>query len=210
MQILDSLAVWQWIVQAMVVFFIVGGLVGIAFGYGLFANSAGTLTFLSTLNRWTSTQRAIKSDEILRNTTPIVQKYMRVFAAIFIVGGLYSLYGLVAQFNTEAINFSLKLSTVHPLTSGLLIDSARWILIAGNVAAVVVGFMMAFFPDQLIALDARGSKWVSAQSMTQTWDQMHTPLDRWVAASPRAAGAVITVGSFVIVASHALMLFAQR
>jgi len=39
---------------------------------------------------------------------------------------------------------------------------------------------------------------------------MHTPLDRWVTASPRAAGAVITVGSFVIVVSFAFMLFAQR
>jgi len=210
MQILDSLAFWQWIVQVLVVLFIVGGLVGIAVGYGLFANSARTLTFLSTLNRWTSTRRAMKPVEILRSTTPVVQKYMRVFAAIFLVGGLYSLYALVAQFNTEAIIFSLKLSRVHPQISGLLIDGARWILIVGNVAAVAVGIMMAFFPDKLNALEARGSKWFSARSMTQIGDQMHNPLDRWVAASPRAAGAVITVGSFVIVVSFALMLFAQR
>ena len=74
MQILDSLAFWQWIVQVLVVFFIVGGLAGIAVGYGLFANSARTLTFLSTLNRWASTRRAMKPVKILRNTTPIVQK----------------------------------------------------------------------------------------------------------------------------------------
>ena len=210
MQILDSLAFWQWIVQVLVVLFIVGGLVGIAVGYGLFANSARTLAFLSTMNRWTSTRRAMKPVEILRSTTPVVQKYMRVFAAIFLVGGFYSLYALVAQFNTEAIIFSLKLSRVHPQISGLLIDGARWILIVGNVAAVAVGIMMAFFPDQLIALDARGSKWFSARSMTQIGDQMHNPLDRWVAASPRTAGAVITVFSFVIVVSFAFMLFAQR
>jgi len=210
MQMLDSLAFWQWIVQVLVIFFFVGGLAGIAVGYGLFANSARTLTFLSTLNRWTSTRRVMKPVEILRNTTPVVQKYMRVFAAIFLVGGLYSLYALVAQFNTEAIILSLKLSTVHPQISGLLIDSARWILIVGNVAAVAVGIMMAFFPRQLIALDARGSKWFSARSMTQFGDQMHTPLDRWVAASPRAAGVVIAVGSLVIVVSFAFRLFAQR
>ena len=210
MQILDSLAFWQWIVQVLVVFFIVAGLVGIAVGFGLFANSARTLTFLTTMNRWTSTRRAMKPVEILRNTTPVVQKYMRVLAAIFLVGGLYSLYALIAQLNTEAIIFSLKLSKVHPQISGLLIDGARWILIAGNVAAVAVGIMMAFFPDKLIALEARGSKWFSIRSMAQIGDQMRTPLDRWVAASPRAAGAVITVGSFVIAVSFAFMLFAQR
>jgi hypothetical protein len=210
MQILDNLAFWQWIAQVLVVFFIIGGLVGIAVGYGLFANSARTVTFLSTMNRWTSTRRAMKPVEILRNTTPVVQKYMRVIAAIFLVGGLYSLYALIAQFNTEAIIFSLKLSKVHPQISGLLIDGARWILIVGNVAAIAVGIMMAFFPDKLIALEARGSKWFSARSMTQIGDQMHAPLDRWVAASPRAAGAVITVGSFIIVVSFAFMLFAQR
>jgi len=210
MQILDSLAFWQWIVQVLVVLFIVGGLVGISVGYGLFANSARTLTFLSTMNRWTSTRRAMKPVEILRSTTPVVQKYMRVFAAIFLVGGLYSLYALVAQFNTEAIIFSLGLSKLHPQISGLLIDSARWILIAGNVAAVAVGILMAFFPGKLIALDALGSKWISTRSVTQIGDQMHTPLDRWVAASPRAAGVVIAVGSLVIVVSFAFRLFAQR
>lgn len=210
MQILNSLAFWQWIIQVLIVFFIVGGLVGIAVGYGLFANSARTLAFLSTMNRWTSTRRALKPVEILRNTTPVVQKYMRVFAAIFVAGGLYSLYALVAQFNTGAIIFSLKLSTMHPQISGLMIDGTRWILIAGNVAAVAVGIMMAFFPDKLIALEARGSKWFSSRSAALVGDQMHTPLDQWVAASPRAAGAVITVGSFVIAVSFAFMLFAQR
>jgi len=165
---------------------------------------------LSTMNRWTSTRRAMKPVEIIRNTTPIVQKYMRVFAAIFLVGGLYSLYALVAQFNTGAIISSLKLSTVHPQIAGFLIDGARWILIAGNVAAVVVGIMMAFFPGQLMALDARGSKWFSTRSMAEIGDQMHTPLDRWVAASPRAAGTIIAVSSFVIVVSLAFMLFALR
>ncbi len=210
MQMLDSLAFWQWIVQVLVVFFIVGGLAGIAVGCGLLTNSARTLAFFGTMNSWTSTRRAMKSIEIPRNTNPVVQKYMRVFAAIFLVGGLYSLYALVAQFNTEAIIFSLKLGKVHPVISGSLIDGARWILIAGNLAAVAVGIMMAFFPDKLTALEARGSKWYSVRAMTQDGDQMYTPLDRWVAASPRAAGAVITVGSFVVVVSFAFMLFAQR
>jgi len=210
MQMLDSLAFWQWIVQALVVFFIVGGLAGIAVGCGLLINSARTLAFFGTMNRWTSTRRAMEPIDIPRNTAPVVQKYMRVFAAIFLAGGLYSLYALVAQFNIEAIIFSLKLGEVPPLISGSLIDGTRWILIAGNLAAVAVGIMMVFFPDKLTTLEARGGKWYSVRALTQGGDQMHTPLDRWVAASPRVAGAAIAVGSLVIVVSFAFMLFAQR
>ncbi len=210
MQILENLAFWQWFIQVGVVFFIVGGLAGIAVGAGLIVNSPRTLAFFNTINRWMSLQRVAKPLELPRDTTRVVQNYMRVFAAIFVVGGLYSLYALLTQFSTEAIVFSLKLSKLHPLITGLILDSARWILIAGNLAAVAVGIMMAFSPAKLTALEARGSKWFSEQAIMDKGDKMHVPLDRWVAASPRAAGAIIAVGSFVVVVSAAFMLVSQR
>jgi hypothetical protein len=210
MRILDNVAFWQWCAQVLVVFFVVGGLAGIAVGTGLIVNSSRTLGFFRTINRWTSMRRAVKPLEIPRDSTQVVQRYMRVIAVIFIVGGAYSLYALLVQFSAQAIIFSLKLREVHPLVSGLLIDGIRWILITGNLAAVVVGILMVYSPRKLTALEAVGSKWFSDRRVTQVGDRMHTPLDRWVASAPRAAGVIIAAGSLVVVVSAAFMLAAQR
>lgn len=210
MQLLDTLAFWQWVVQVLVIIFIVGGLVGLAVGYGLYANSARTLAFFKTINHWTSMRETAKPLETSRDTTAIVQKYMRVFAAIFVVGGLYSLYALLVQFNAEAIIFSLKLGNLHPLISGLILDGVRWVLIAGNLGALAVGAMMILSPDKLTALEARGSRWFSNRAITEVGDRMHTPLDGWVAAAPRTAGVIIAIGSLIVVVSAVVMLFVQR
>ena len=98
---------------------------------------------------------------------------------------------------------------MRPLVSGLLIDSIRWILVAGNLAAVVVGILMVYSPRRLAALEAAGSKWFSDRRVTQVGDRMHTPLDRWVAAAPRAAGMMIAAGSLVVVVSAAFTLLSR-
>jgi len=210
MQLLDNLVFWQWFIHVWVVIFVVGGLAGIAVGAGLIMNSARTLAFFNTINRWTSLRGAAKPFEVPRDTTRIVRKYMRVLAGIFVVGGAYSLYALVGQFNAEAIIFSLKLNKMHPLISSLILDGARWILIAGNLVAVAVGIMMAFFPAKVIAVEGRGGRWFSDEAIMEKGDKMHTPIDTWVTASPRAAGWIIAFGSVVVVVSAAFMLLSQR
>lgn len=210
MQSLDNLAFWQWFIQVLFVFFLVGGLAGIAVGAGLYLSSSRTLAFFSTVNRYTSMRRSIKPLETPHDTIPTVQKYIRVIAAVFVVGGAYSLYALLVQYDAAAIAYILKLSKPHPLASGLVIDSIRWVLIAGNLAAVAIGIMMFVDPAKLGRIEARGSKWFSDRTVTQVGDRMHTPLDRWVAASPRAAGLILGVGSLVVVVSAVVMLVMQR
>jgi hypothetical protein len=204
-----SLAFWQWFFQILAVFFIVGGLAGIAVGTGLIVNGSRTLAFLNNVDHWISMRRAIKPLEVPRDTTGIVQKYMRLLAAIFVVGGAYSLYVLIAQFNADAIIFSFKLGETPALIGLLLLDAIRWFLLAGNLAAVVIGIMMAFFPDKLNALEARGSRWFSDRGFTDVVDRMHTRLDEWVAAAPIAAGWILAIGSFVVVVSYVIMLLIQ-
>ncbi len=206
MQVLDNLAFWQWFVQVCVVIFIIGGIAGIAVGAGLIVNSSGTFSLFEKVNRWTSLRRVTKPLEIPRDTTGIVHKYMRVLATVFVIGGAYSLYALIFQFNADAILFGLKLTGENALVTGLMLDFFRWPLVAGNVAAIIVGLVMFFAPDQLRAVEARGSKWFSDRVIRQTGDRMHMPLDRWVSASPRVAGITIAIGSGIVVISAALML----
>lgn len=210
MQILDNLAFRQWFFQVLVVFFIIGGLAGIAVGVGLIVNSERMLALFQKLNHWTSMRRSLKPLELPRDSSPVVQRYMRVLAAVFVAGGLYTLYALLVSFSAEAIIFGLRLQTLPPLVTGLMIDVARWILVAGNLAAVAVGLLMFLSPATLTHLEERGSKWFSDRAITQVGDAMHTPIDRWVAASPRAAGIILAIGSLVVVVSAFYMLSVQR
>jgi hypothetical protein len=209
MQVLDNLAFWQWFIQVVLLFFFVVGLVGIGVGIGLIMNSARTLAFFAVINRWTSMRRSMKPLEVPRDTTAIVQRNMRVLGTVFVAGGLYTLYALLMQFNADAVAFSLGMDALPPLLTGLLIDSGRWLLVAGNVAAVAVGLMMLLTPATLTELETRGGKWFSDRVITQKGDEMHTPLDRWVSGSPRAAGALLAIGSLIVVVNALLVLNSQ-
>lgn len=209
MRAFDNLALWQWLTEAVFVFFIVGGLVGAFIGFGLFVNAKFTLSFLSAINRYTSMRRAVRPLEVPRDSIPVVQKYMRVIATVFVLGGGYALYALIAQFDAEAVLFALDLGNVHPLISGSLIDSVRWVLIAGNVAAIVIGIMMFVSPSELGRIEERGSRWFSDRPFTLVVDRMHTPLDHWVATSPRTAGVILGLGSLAVAAHAAWLVYTQ-
>ena len=201
---------WQAAVEFLVVLFLVGGLAALAAGLGLIFNSAGTLKFFAGMNRWVSTRRVLKPVEIPRDTRGAVQKYRHVLAALFVAGGAFALYVLATRFDVKAVIFGLRLEFLRPAFAGWLIESTRWVLIAGNLAAIVVGMMLAFIPDTLTAIEARGSHWYSERKLARNRDAMHLTLDNWVTEFPRASGCVITFFALALVGAFGLMLPAIR
>lgn len=196
----------QWGIQFVVVFFLVAGCALLAVGASLIINSAGALRFFAAMNRWVSMRRFIRPAEVPRDIRQTVLKHRRWLAVAFIAGGGYALYRLVATFNTREIISVLGLDLLHPVFVAWLLESVRWILIAGNVAAVAVGVMLALFPDALIALEARGSRWFSQRRLAKGGDTMNLALDQLVAEFPRASGIIIVVFALVLIGVFGLML----
>lgn len=202
-----SQTVRVWLAQSMVIFFLIGGVFLLAVGLGLMINGAGSLRFFGSMNRWVSMRRATRSLEIPRDTRPTVQKFRYWLAAIFIAGGAYAIYGLLTWFNTAAVIALLNLNYFHPVYAAWLADALRWILIVGNVTAIVAGIMLAFFPAALVALEARGSSWFSERQAVRGADTMRvTSLDSWVAAYPRPAGVIIILFALSLIGAFGLML----
>ncbi len=112
----------------------------------------------------------------------------------------------VTQFNTSAVITLFSLNFLRPAFAGWLVDSFRWLLVAGNLIAITVGIMLAFFPDALSKLEARGSGWVSERQAVRGADAMHNTLDTWVAAHPRAAGAIIGFFALALIGAFGLLL----
>jgi hypothetical protein len=206
LNVVESHAFRLWLVQAIVAFFLVAGVALFAVGIGLIVNSVGALRFFGNMNRWVSMRRMSKPLEIPRDTRQAVQKYRYWFAAIFVLGGAFAIYGLLTQFDVAAIIFVLGLGFMKPVVTAWLIDSVRWLLVVGNLLAIVAGILLAFFPDTVVKLEARGSHWYSERKITKGTDQLNLKLDAWVAAHPRVAGWGIVFFALVLIGAFGLIL----
>ena len=134
--IFNSLDFWQWIVQVLVVFFFIGGVVGTVVGVGLIFRSAQALKAFSTLNRWTSLRKATRPLEIPRDTAPVVQKNRYVLGVVCMICGAIVSYVLLFAYDAQAIIHGLKLNALPKAYVAWLLDATRCFeLIAGEVAA---------------------------------------------------------------------------
>jgi hypothetical protein len=209
-QILSNSAFRQWVIQALTVFFLVWGLVGIAVGVSLIVNSDRTLRLLGTLNRWVSMRSASRPLEIPRDTTQAVQRHRYWLGAVFIAGGAFATFILATKFDAKAATHMLNLTALRPVVALLIVDSARWILIAGNLVVVAAGILLAFFPAALAALEAGGSAWFSERRALRGADTPNLSLDNWVSAHPRGAGVIITVAALLMASNVGIMLLGMR
>jgi len=210
LNVLGSYGFRSWFAQFLIVVFLVGGVVSLAIGLSLIFNSAGTLKFSTGMNRWVSTRRTFKPFEVPRDTLRAVQKYRRWLAVLFVVGGIFAVYGLATQFNVKAVILVFGLDYFRPSFASWVVESARWVLIIGNLVGIAVGIMLAFFPDALMALEARGSRWYSERQLVKGRETMNLTLDNWVAQFPRASGCIITFFALVLIGAFGLMLPAIR
>ena len=208
LHMIGGASVRLWLEQATVLFFLAGGIALLVIGLWLIVNSAGALQFFGRMNRWVSLRRASRPLEIPRDTRPAVQQYRYVLAAIFVAGGIFAIVGIAARFDTRAVTALLGLHSLRPEVAVWLVDGIRWLLLTGNLAAIAAGVLLAFFPDTLVALEARGSRWVSQRQMTKGTEAMHYTLDAWAAAHPRTAGGIMVfcalglIGAFGIICTR--------
>jgi hypothetical protein len=207
MEFFDSNALRPWAAQFLIVLFLVGGVFVFAVGTGLVVSNAGMQRIFTRLNRWVSTRRVLKPLEIPRDTTQFVRKYRRPIGAFFIVGACYSIYGLGISFNEDAFVSLLNMQTWPKYFAAWLAESARWILLLGNAAAIVAGFMLELFPEKLAALETKGGHWFSDRQVAKGADAINDPLDRLVANYPRIAGSIIAVVGALMMADFGFMWF---
>jgi hypothetical protein len=192
---------WQWFARFTVLFFFVFGLVALAVSVGLIANSTRTSEIAGTLNRWTSTRRALKWMSVPRDGERALHRHTRVFGALLIAG---SAFVLAAGPDTRGVFAGFNLSRAG---AEWLTDAANWSLLAGNAAAIVVGVLFLCFPQSVAAVEARANRWISTRAIATRGDAMHMALDNQVMRNPRLAGWLIMAGALFVVIDFGLLLF---
>lgn len=189
---------------------LVGSVIGIAVGIGLIASSARTIRVLSSLNRWVSSRKALKPLETPQDVAWVVTRYRRWIGAVFVAAGAYILISLLSLPSLARFQAALRLE-VSPLSaSAVLLETAFWIFALGSVLVLVTGILMIFFPAILGAIEAHANRWISTRRLVLSADTMYLPLDRLVAAYPRAAGWIIIVVSGIAALGTAPLLVVVR
>jgi hypothetical protein len=196
---------WQMMVQVLIVVFLVVAVSGLAVGVGLIVSSQRTSQFFHGLNRWISTRHALKPVEVPLVTDGVTHQYQRWVAACFVLGGLIAIFALITAVDVAAVSKIVAQSRYAPFVA-IALDCARWFLILGSAAGVVVGAMLLFYPNAELALERFVNRWVSSRRVTRTWDDMHMTLDLLVEAHPTPAGWVIACTSAAAVLCAIFML----
>ena len=188
----------QLIIPSVVLFFFIGGLAAAAIGVGLILRSPRVFRIFDLLNHSVSPRRATKFLSIRRDSGTFVWKYRRRIGLVFVLGALYSLWGLITGAGNAAIVAMLNLKFPSHFVFWI-VESLRYFMIVGCTAAIIVGILMLVSPDTLKSIENVGARWYSARQTFPHGDRMNMPLDKWVAAFPRTAGLIIVFPALAVV-----------
>src|ERR1700675_4840466 len=168
-------AFWQWMAQCSMVLFLVVATAGLAVGVGLLVSTQKTIAMFHVVNRWVSTRHALKSVEVSRDTERISHKYQRWVAGGFVIGGLVSVVGLISGVDVAAASSLIARQSMVQVTV-VILNTAKWFLVAGSAFGVVIGGMLLFYPNAEATLEKFANQWVSSRRVVRNWDDMHMTL----------------------------------
>ena len=209
MPLLNNYVVGEILVPVVFLFFLVSGIFGVGLGIGLVVFRGRVFHLFGPLNRWVSARKSLEPMEARHEIEPFVRKYRRWFSALFIIGGAFSIFMLVAKVHATAVASVFgagRFSVIGPL----IIQSLGALLIVGSVLSIAIGILLGFFPRALVALEMRTNRWYSSRQMVKGADEMHLPLDRWFESSPRAAGCILAAAALILTVNSAIVLLGRH
>ncbi|MEO8009618.1 MAG: hypothetical protein ABI728_14010 [Betaproteobacteria bacterium] len=206
---LSNYVVDEILVPVVFLFFLASGIFGVGLGIGLIVFRARIFHLFGPMNRWVSARKNLKPLESLRDIEPFVHKYRRWFSALFILGGVFSIFMLAEKVDVVAVTsvFGLRRSSI---IGPWVIQSLVTFLIIGSVLAIAIGIILGFFPRALAAVEIRTNRWYSSRQFAKGVDESHVPLDSLFESSPRTAGCVLAVGALILSVSSMIVLLGNR
>jgi hypothetical protein len=179
-------------------------------GAALVFRSPAALRFISRMNRWVSTRRALKPFEIPHSVeAPAGTRHKPWLGVFLVIGGALAFYFLLTR-----LNFAQTQTAYVPgvdlrrwFLSGLALNAMKWFLVVGSLFALAVGALMLLSPQKLAAFEARMNHWYSTRRLIRAGgDSMRMPLEALVQAYPQTSGWLIAASSLVVALAMATLL----
>ncbi len=182
-----------------------GAALGVVIGVLLVIDSERVMRWNYVLNRWYSTRQAMRAlDRPIDLKRPFYRWHRAVGVVVF-AASLYTLDVLVFGFHTSALVRALR-GTGNPALLALILDSVRWFLIAGNVAALVAAAVLVFRPSLLKGLEVWGDRQYSGRVATKPLDIMRYHPDDFTRARPKLVGGLLTIGSLYVLVTLGVLI----
>jgi hypothetical protein len=197
------------IVPSVVIFVLVGGVAGAVLGFALVWRSDRALAFVTRMNRWVSTRRALdvlEAPHEMRSPSPRLRRWLGAF---LVFGGAFAAVLLLMRLNFDRAAYVPGVDLRRWLVSGVSLQAMKWVFVVGCAFSLAVGVLMLFFPARLAAFEARMNRWYSSSRLLAADEAMHMPLEPRVEAHPRAAGWLIAFASLVVAAAMVVLIVAK-
>lgn len=155
-------------------------------------------------DRQFSLRRALKPLDIPRYKERFYYRHHKLIGGFVVLGSLFSLAVLtIGDHAQKAVTvFSQNFNQV---VVEILVQSAEWFLLIGNLFAFGVGLIMLLRPSLLKGFEAQANRWVTTRPYTRSLESYHPELDRSIMQHGRLYGFFFILGSVYIAAN--LMLF---
>lgn len=194
----------QIVLPAAGLFFLLGSLLGVAVGIGLILRNQGTLRFMHAMNRWVSVPAAVNALDA-PVPMPSASARGRWLGAVLIIVGAYSAAVLVGSVEAQRAAALFGLNPGSPLV-GILLESAKWLLVLGSLAGIGTGIMLVLFPGAWRGVETKANRWYSTRELAVAGDTPYPALERVVEAFPKASGSVILAMSLLATLASVLLL----
>lgn len=157
-------------------------------------------------NRWVSTRENTKWLNVPRDTGALVRRWRKPVGVVFVLVASVSLYILITRFDMSRLPLLFNAADAWGRPFLWLLEAAYWLLIVGDLIAIVAGAWLLFSPGSFKALEAYADRWYSTRRATLFVDTMHMGMDRVVERFPRTAGVLIAGMSLGVMVNNWLLL----
>lgn len=206
MLILNNVVVHEILIPVVVKFFFIGGVIALALAIGLILRSPKVFRLFNAMNQYISTRHATKAWSTPRDIGAFVWRHSRKIAIFFIVGAVYSIWGLVTGPEDHKVVSALNLS--YPAAFVLWVyGSVKYFFIVACLVSIMVGILMLFNPDALKVIENYSARWYSSREVSRKAEKMNMTLDQWVAKNPRIAGLLLAPLGLVTTIHFGSLLF---
>jgi hypothetical protein len=189
--------------QALYILLLLGAALGVLVGVMLLVDSQRVLRWNAYLNRWISTGDSFSALDQPRDIKRIVYRRHRIVGLVVLAGALYALDVLVFNIQTRPLVRVFR-DLANPGTLELFVEAVRLFLVAGNIAAIVVGLVLIFRPSLLKGVEGWSDRQYAARLSKQDLDAPRYQPDQWVSAHPRVAGVLAAGGGLFVLLSLGL------
>lgn len=187
------------LLQAALIVVLIGGVLGLVFGAMLIFDSARFFRINETMGRWISTRAWSRALDVSRKTDLQIYRFHRLTGIALAACALSALYVLILRYRAGPV-LHLFRDLARPAALELIVEAARVSLIVGNVFLLAVGFLLAFRPDLVRALERWADRHYSSREYTRPLEEMRDRPDRFVREHPKLVGWLLLIaGVYVLV-----------